>query len=297
MKNFAPTLRALLLTLLCALLLIAACHRAPESEPDHPQIAAGVRMQEVRFYSAALGREMPYRVFLPANLPAGQKLPVVYLLHGADNDFRTWSNNSDVSRYAARGLILVMPEGGFSYYMNAVKTPKDRYEDYITKDLIADVESRFPAMGERGSRAVVGISMGGFAAIDYAFVHPDLYSFAGTLSPSIDMTRRRFSTKRIGQWWRTRRIFGPFGSAERLARDPFELVQTADPSKTPYIYLTAGNDEPLLQAIHRFEALLKQRGFAYEFHTLPGGHDWTAWGAQIPGCFESLLKHLPAKAN
>jgi S-formylglutathione hydrolase len=254
-------------------------------------------LQDVRFFSAALGREMPYRVFLPANLAAGQKLPVAYLLHGADSGFRDWSNDSNVSRYAAHGLILVMPEGDFSYYMNAAESPKDKYEEYITKDLIADVESRFPAVREREGRAVIGISMGGFAAVDYAFIHPDLYAFVGALSPSIDMPRRGFNVKRFGQWWRMRTIFGPFGSKERLARDPLELVRTADPSKTSYIYLTVGDQEPLLEPNRRFEALLKQRGFEHEFHTKPGGHDWTEWDAQIPGCFESLLKHLPATAN
>lgn len=254
-------------------------------------------MQDVRFYSAALGREMPYRVFLPANFSAGRKFPVVYLLHGGDGSFRDWSNDSDVSKYAARGLILVMPEGDFSYYMNAVESPKDKYEDYITKDLIADVESRFPAAREREGRAVIGISMGGFAVVDYALVHPDLYAFVGALSPSIDMPRRRFNVKRFDQWWRVRTIFGPFGSQERQARDPFDLVRSTDTSKTPYIYLTAGEQEPLLEPNRRFESLLKQHGFAHEFHTKPGGHDWTEWNAQIPGCFESLLKHMPAKTS
>lgn len=252
-------------------------------------------MQDVRFYSAALGHEMPYRVFLPASLSEGRRIPVVYLLHGGDGSFRDWSNDSNVSEYARNGVILVMPEGDFSYYMNAVESPKDRYEDYITKDLVADVESRFPASPIRDSRAIIGISMGGFAAVDYALVHPNLYSFVGALSPSIDMPRRRFSLKRFGQWWRIRTIFGPFGSKERQARDPFELVRSAERAKTPYIYLTAGEQEPLLDPNRRFEALLKQRGFAHEFHTKPGGHDWSEWDAQIPGCFESLL--LKPRAN
>ena len=38
----------------------------------------------------------------------------------------------------------------------------------------------------------------------------------------------------------------------------------------------------------RFAALLQSRGFAFEFHTKPGGHDWGEWDSQIPGCFESL---------
>ena len=139
--------------------------------------------------------------------------------------------------------------------------------------------------------------MGGFAAVDFALVHPELYSFVGSLSPSIDMPRRRFNIKRFNQWWRIRTIFGPFGNTERKARDPFELVRTANPQASPYIYLTAGEREPLLEPNRRFEATLKQYGFAHEFHTKPGGHDWTEWDAQIPECFESLLKHIPRQSD
>jgi S-formylglutathione hydrolase FrmB len=278
-------------------LLIPACRRAPLSKPDQPQLAAGVTMHDVVFRSAALGREMSYRVYLPATLPAGRKLPVVYLLHGAGDDFRSWSNQSSVARYAAQGMILVMPEGGLSYYMNAVETPQDKYADYITKDLIADVESRFPAANNREGRAIVGISMGGLAAVDYGLAQPDLFIFVGALSPAVDVPSRPFSLKRIDKWWRFRTIFGPVGSPERKARDPFELVRTASPQRTPYIYLTAGQQEPLLDPIRRFAVRLKDRGFAYEFHIMPGGHDWTEWNAQIQGCFESLLKALPAQTN
>ena len=79
---------------------------------------------------------MPYRVFFPTNLPPGEKLPVVYLLHGGGGDYRSWSNDSDVSLYALKGLILVMPDGDESYFMNEVESPREKYEDYITKDLL-----------------------------------------------------------------------------------------------------------------------------------------------------------------
>jgi len=52
------------------------------------------------------------------------------------------------------------------------------------------------------------------------------------------------------------------------------LAHTADPARTPYIYLTAGEMEALLYPNRRFTTLLKGRGFAYEFHTVPGGHNW-----------------------
>jgi S-formylglutathione hydrolase len=288
---------AFLLVFASAIWFLSACHRTPLVRPDHPQLVAGVRMQDVTFRSAALGREMPYRAFLPANMVAGQQLPVVYLLHGGGGGFRDWSNGSNVAQYALQGIILVMPEGNSSYYMNAVASTQDKYEDYITRDLIADVEARFPAKKDRENRAIVGVSMGGFAAIQYALTRPDLFLFAGAMSPAIDVPSRRFSWKHIEQWWRFRRIFGPMGSKERQARDPFVQVQSANPGATPYIYLTAGQQEALLGPNRRFAARLKQRMFAYEFHTKPGGHDWTEWDAQIPGCFTSLLNHLSLKTN
>lgn len=249
-------------------------------------------MTDVAFHSPALGRDVTYRVYLPANPSPGQKLPVVYLLHGGGEGYRDLSNQSDVAQYAAKGFLLVMPDGDESYWMNEVGAPRERYEDFVTKDLIADVESRFPARTDRGGRAIVGISMGGFAAVDYALVHPDLYVFAGALSPAVDAPFRPFNIRRVGQWLKFRKIFGPFGSKERHARNPFELVQSANPSATPYLYITAGEQEALLGHIRRFVSRLKQQDFAYEFHPIPGAHDWGEWNSQLPGCFASLENHL-----
>jgi len=254
-------------------------------------------MQDISFYSMSLGRTIPYRVYLPALHPPGKKFPVVYLLHGGGADYRSWSNDSDVVHYARTGLILVMPDGDESYYMNEVESPRNRYEDYITGDLIADVERRFPARTDRGGRAIIGISMGGFAAMDYALSQPQLFIFAGALSPSIDVPFRSFNVRRIGQWWKFRNIFGPTGSRERSERNPFHLVRTANPKQTPYLYLTAGEQEPLLEPNRRFVALLQRNGFAHEFHTKPGGHDWGEWNAQIPDCFSALSRYISPNPN
>ena len=270
---------------------LCGCNQT-DSAQDRPRVAAGVAMQDVRFRSAALKREMPYRVFLPEKLPAGQKLPVVYLLHGRGQNFQDWSIHSDISRYALQGLILVMPEGNSSFYLNAALRPQDRYEDYITRDLVMDVEARFPAKTGRGNRAIVGISMGGFGAVKLALSHPELYAFAAGLSSAIDVPERQFALGHARQWWLFRSIFGPMGSAERAARDPFSMVLHADPKAAPYLYLTVGEQEPLLEPNQRFAELLKKQGFAFEFHTMPGLHDWTQWAAQIPGCFEGLLREL-----
>jgi len=276
---------------------LAGCHTDQLPKLDHPRLAPGVVMRDVTFFSQALNRQMPYRVFLPQKLTAGQKLPVVYLLHGNGGDYRNWSNYSDVARYAvpsgaSRGLILVTVDGGSSYYANSVGRPEDKFEDYFVRDLIADVEARFPAAKNRESRAAVGVSMGGYAAVKLALARPDLYVFVGAISPAIDVPSRRFSLRRWGQSMRFRSIFGPNNSESRQKSDPFILVDFADPAETPFIYLTAGEQEPLLESNRRFAVRLKERGFSYEFYTKPGGHDWGEWDSQTPGCFESLLQHI-----
>ena len=280
--------------MVCAVLTVFLSGCSPDEEtrkhPDIAHVTAGVGMRDVRFYSAALGREMPYRVFVPEEREAGQKFPVVYLLHGRGADFTDWSNNSDVSAYALRGVILVMPEGNSSFYLNAAKIPRDKYEDYLVHDLVKDVERRFPALSGRTHRSIVGISMGGFGAVAMALRHPEMYVFAGALSAAIDVPERRFSFKRMGQWWLFRGILGPMGSEARAQRDPFALVKTVDPRTAPYLYLTVGDKEPLLEPNRRFARLLKARGFACEFHVKPGGHDWGEWGAQIPGVFDRLYE-------
>ena len=202
--------------LLCSM-FVCACRKG-ERGLDHAYVASGVAMQDVVFRSAALKRDMPYRVFLPSHVDAGARLPVVYLLHGGNGNFRIRPNDSVVSSYAANGLILVMPEGEFSYYMNAAEEPADRFEDYIFADLIADVESRFPAAHTREKRAIIRDFDGGFAAIKIAMTRPEAFSFVGALGPSIDITHRRFNIRRWGEYWRVRRIFGPWRRRRAVSR-------------------------------------------------------------------------------
>ena len=300
-RNQYPLLIGVLSVCVIAAAFYFAYHHYHRKAPatttqDHPRLAPGVVLRDVEFYSPALQRNMQYRVFLPENFK-GARLPVAYLLHGGDGTFRDWSNYSNVSRFAADGWLLVMPQGDYSYYTNAVARPRDRYEDYIVTDLPADVERRFPALSDRSSRAIVGVSMGGFGAVKLALQHPDKYAFAGGVSSAIDVPRRAFTWRRLNQSRAYREIFGPDGSDTRRANDPFVLAQLADPQRTPYFYLTCGRLEGLLAANRQFSALLRKRGIPHEFHEVPGGHNWEQWNNRLADLFESLGQHLKAARN
>jgi putative tributyrin esterase len=279
--------------LLLAALGITSCSRNTQPPPiDHPRVTSSVKLVDVTFHSASLNRDMQYRTIVPANIAPNRKLPVLYLLHGGGGGFRDWSNYSDIAGYAERGLILVMPEGNNSYYTNSADHPQDRFEDYIVHDLIADVERRFPAANDRSSRAIAGISMGGFGAVVLALKHPDLFVFAGGLSSALDVPSRPFAIKRIGQYRQHSSIFGSWGSQSRHNSDPFVLVRSANPATAAHFFLTCGDQEGLLPTNHRFAAILQARHFHYEFKTAAGGHDWNQWDRNLPDLMKSVLDHL-----
>jgi putative tributyrin esterase len=280
---------------LIVLLLSASCRKNDaEQQSDHPRLTPAVTSRDVTFHSAALNRDMQYRVVMPTLAP-GQSLPVVYLLHGGGGGFRDWSNDSDVARFAESGLILVMPEGASSYYTNAVDPPQDRYEDYIVQNVIADVEGKFPAAAGRANRAIIGVSMGGFGAVKIGLHHPDLFAFVGGISSAIDVPRRAFTVRRLQQSRHYKLIFGGSGSQTRRENDPFVLVRSANPEAVPYFFLTCGEQESLLPANREFAGLLERGHFRFEFHTVRGSHDWNQWNAWLPELFRSLAEHMNRK--
>jgi enterochelin esterase-like enzyme len=77
----------------------------------------------------------------------------------------------------------------------------------------------------------------------------------------------------------------------RQKSDPFVLARSADPEKTPYLFLSCGEQEGLLPVNRNFAALLESRRLRYEFHVVPGGHDWNQWDKRLPGVFQSMFEH------
>jgi len=116
-------------------------------------------------------------------------VPVVYLLHGVADTYRTWTEQTDVETFARSfGALVVMPDGGSGidagWYSNWRDGSRD-WETFHTKVLVHWVERTFPTLGT-GHRAVIGVSMGGFGAMKYAARHPDLFDAAVSISGILD---------------------------------------------------------------------------------------------------------------
>lgn len=247
-------------------------------------------MSDITLHSMALSRDMVVRVVSPSKDPS-TALPVVYLLHGAGENYRTWTNNSNISGLAARNVLLVMPDSADSYYIN--DTSGRRYEDYFISELMPEIRRRYPnAATDRTHTAIVGVSRGGFGAVVLALKHPALFSYVGGFSSAFNLAERDFRWRAPLESLGYRQIFGPAHGKIRRENDPYILVHTIEQQEAPYFYLSCGNKDVLLEVNRNFASILRQRKLQYSFNLLSGGHNWSAWTQQIPGLESSLLEHF-----
>jgi diacylglycerol O-acyltransferase/trehalose O-mycolyltransferase len=130
------------------------------------------------------------RVILPVNYHAHHAAyPVLYLLHGAGDTYRAWTDRTDVLAFSQDyRVIIVMPDGGRSpdagWYSDWVSGSPD-WESFHIGVLIPYIDSHFNTLGD-GHRAVAGLSMGGFGALSYAARHPELFQAAASFSGAVD---------------------------------------------------------------------------------------------------------------
>ncbi|HZE26659.1 MAG TPA: alpha/beta hydrolase family protein [Terriglobales bacterium] len=251
----------------------------------------GVDVQEVTFPSKSLGRPMRYLVLLPANYSDEPtvRYPTLILLHGGFGSPEDWLRSSHLGAYAqGLALVVVMPQGDNSYYVNAALRPADRYQDYMVDDLPSDLEAHYRTAPT--NTAIAGVSMGGFGALNLGLKHPDQYWFVGSISNAADVPNRRFVFRRFRQSWRLRKTFGPEGSALRREKDPFVVIRSVtDPKRAPFVYQACGEADSLLGVNRQLNQALDSAHIRHVYRESPGGHDWNYWDRALSDMF-SLLK-------
>jgi putative tributyrin esterase len=258
----------------------------PTSAPQE----SNKRVQDVKFFSKTLQREMSYRVNLPKDYFSTEiRYPVLYLVHGYTGHYRSFEAHSNLTRYLERyQLIAVSIEAENSWLINSATNPKEKWEDYFVRDVISDAQDRFRINGG-DARAIAGISSGGYAAINLALKYPGLFFFAGSLSGPLDATRNPAFDKFPG----FADVFGPAGSKAHTENDPFALAEKAEPLHTSFIFMTCGTEDDDIDSMHKFGDLLRKRHIAYEGVEFPGEHEWTFWESAIPAMLRSLARRMP----
>jgi S-formylglutathione hydrolase FrmB len=268
----------------------AAAIATPTAVPQHE---SDKRVQDVKFFSKTLQREMQYRVNLPKDyFTTENRYPVLYLLHGLTGHYRSFEAHSNLTRYLERyQLIAVSIEGENSWYVNSATNPKEKWEDYFLSDILSDVGERFRINGG-DARAIAGISSGGYAAINLALKYPGLFFFAGSLSGAVTAPRDPEFDKAFKSFGFSD-IFGPADSKTRKENDVFLLAEKAEPQHAPFIFMACGTDDDTIVGNHQFADLLRKRHIAYEMTEFPGQHEWSFWEAALPQMLRSLARRMP----
>jgi putative tributyrin esterase len=296
MKRFSI---ALLLTASLLAQQTAKPVEAPDKLPVGPAIASpvsqnSVTVEERKLHSLSLDRDVPYRVVLPADYTTTKKhrYPTLYLLHGLTGTYTNWQTNTNLLSYAARySLLIILVEGADSWYTNAATPPQDRYEDYVLKDLIPDVDKNFRTLPDRNHRAIAGLSMGGYGAMKLALRSPDTFAFAGSFSGAFGITRDQKSQKTYAKYGLDK-VFGPLDASGQSDNDIYMLANKANASALPYFYFDCGTEDAFLEQNRDFDRLLNILKIVHEFHELSGNHNWKYWNQQLEVMLQVMAKHM-----
>jgi S-formylglutathione hydrolase FrmB len=258
------------------------------------QAFAGYRstasLETIQFQSRLINTTLPYNVILPRdyNTARTSRYPVLYLLHGLTGHYNDWITRTNIADYAAQyRLIVVMPEGNNSWYVDSATVPTDKYESYILQELIPDVQRRYRTIEARYGRAIAGLSMGGYGAFKFGLKYPDRFAFAGSVSGAFAVTNYTEKETAKGAAWETfLKLFGPVGSETRQKNDLFELVQLITPGQVtslPYFYFDCGTEDApvIFNSNHELDERMLQKKIPHEYRELPGNHSWGYWDSQV----------------
>jgi putative tributyrin esterase len=220
----------------------------------------------VQFMSDALWREVTYTVLLPnAALVGAGPYPVLYQLHGGNQNHTSWLHYSNLRSYVSDlPLIVILPDGAQSRWANG-GTPFTAYEDFLIQELPTHIRQIFPATN--GKWAIGGNSMGGFGAVRLGLKYPQLFSSVWSHSggfPTADTLAEHW-------YWA--------GNPHDL--DCYVLIDQLNVQTMPLLTFDCGVDDHLLDGNRRFHAFLESRGIPHTYHEHAGGHTWEYWDRHI----------------
>jgi len=142
--------------------------------------------------------EVSVIIYLPPSYKKSSQryYPTMYLLHGYGGNNRIWLDggyqdfniknamDSLIISGKLKEMIIVMPNSYNKYqgswYGNS--SVIGNWEEFITRELVAYIDSNYRTLTSPKSRGIAGHSMGGLGAIRYAFFHPEIFNAVYAMS-------------------------------------------------------------------------------------------------------------------
>lgn len=247
------------------------------------------------YYSKALGTNRRMAVYLPPSYFNSQKnyYPVLYLLHGTFGCEEDWLDKGHaatildylLSTNQAREMIIVMPNTnmwqlaspkvtGIPDPYTTLKEASDqltdgRFEESFS-EIISATELRFRTINKKDSRAIAGLSRGGFFAFHISHYLNAVFNYVGMFSPTYSTFRR----DKLGE---AGDLFDTGKHLPKVYRN-VEKDMSRQFTQAPALYWIAiGKDDFLYKENTEFRALMETKGYPYQYYESAGGHSWENW--------------------
>ena len=230
-------------------------------------------------------------VYTPAGYDKGtDNYPVFYLLHGMGGDEEAWVTlgrtiqimDNLIAQGKAKPMIVVMPNGNISQDAAPGESSKgmnkpsfqlprtmDGGMEESFPDVVKFVESTFRVDKQKSSRAIGGLSMGGFHSLHISKEYPDLFDYVGLFSAAI--LPRDGAESYI------------YANQDEKLKVQFE--------KNPKLYWIAiGTTDFLYEANTDYRKMLDERGYKHIYRESGEGHIWKNWRIYLSEFVPMLFK-------
>ena len=245
-------------------------------------------------------------------LPESNNVPehgwkTVTLLHGAGGNHADWTRFSSIERYAqARGIAVVMPDGGMSFYTNG--KAGDKYKTFITEELPAFCHAHFNTSLRREDNVIGGLSMGGCGAMYLGLSCPETYAGIICLSASnfaVELFPKQVAHPMSPDWmsWMKNNFGDVFPELTGTEFDHYYLAKKVleEGKPAPRIFHSTGLQEGTdgIESTYRekeFFESIEGNPFAYTFKGYPGVHNWDYWDKHIEEALDYMgFTELPRR--
>lgn len=265
--------------------------------------------------SPTLGRLVSYALYLPPGYENDSRsYPVIYLLHGGGSgqpsDWFTLARIEQVlDRLIASGeippVIAIAPDGRRDLHNEVATYFMDdadgltRWEEMFKTEFVPTVEMRHSALGTSQNRAILGLSMGGVAAVTFQLRQPTDWAGVAVLSAAF---RTRQQITELSQPAYDARYGGWFGIglkgnarlnqqwAQTEINSLIAEADTSEFSRIPRLYFDVGADDPFFGGNAETHLMMTKAGLRHRFRVREGGHNWKYWRAGL----DDAILHLGA---
>lgn len=251
--------------------------------------AAPPRIVDVEITSKYIVSPAKVTIVLPEGYDslAAEPYPVVYLLNGHGGNNRSWSQIARLDSLATEfDMIIVCPDGRDSWYWDSPIDAKMQMESYVTKELVAFVDSHYRTRADRGGRAITGLSMGGHGGLWLGIRHSDMFGSAGSTSGGVDIVpfpKRWNMADRLGRYETNKKRWSE--------HSVMAAVDTLSAGRLNIIF-DCGTEDFFFKVNNRLDSVMTAKGIEHVYLTSPGAHTPKYWHKSIEPQLEFFHKQF-----